>query len=141
MARLLRTLGSFCARHGLLVIGIWALLGLGVGVAVATYGAQTNNDLSLPGTGSQAAKDLLEERFPPQQNGVNPIVFDVSTGKLTDDDDKQAVTDSVKAIAAVPARLQRDRPAQQRRPDRGAAGRRTARPPSRRCCSTSAPAT
>ena len=102
MARLLRTLGSFCARHGLLVIGIWVLLGLGVGVAVATYGAQTNNDLSLPGTGSQAAKDLLEERFPPQQNGVNPIVFDVSTGKLTDDANKQAVVDSIKAIKAVP---------------------------------------
>jgi uncharacterized membrane protein YdfJ with MMPL/SSD domain len=102
VARLLRTLGSFCARHGLVVIGIWALLGLGVGVAVATYGAQTNNDLSLPGTGSQAAKDLLEDRFPPQQNGVNPIVFDVSKGKLTDDANKQAVADSVKAIKAVP---------------------------------------
>ena len=102
MARLLRTLGSFCARRGLLVIGIWVLVGLGVGVAVATYGAKTSNDLSLPGTGSQAAKDLLEERFPPQQNGVNPIVFDVSTGKLTDDANKQAVTDSVKALKALP---------------------------------------
>jgi len=55
VARLLRTLGSLCARHGLLVIGVWVLVGLGVGVAVATYGAQTNNDLSLPGTGSQDA--------------------------------------------------------------------------------------
>ena len=102
MARLLRSLGSWCARHGLVVIAIWALLGIGVGAAVTTFGAQTNNDLSLPGTDSQAAKDLLESRFPPQQNGVNPIVFDVSTGKLTDDDAKQAVSQSVKAIAAVP---------------------------------------
>ena len=102
MARLLGSLGSWCARHGLVVIAIWALLGTGVGAAVATFGAQTNNDLSLPGTDSQAAKDLLEERFPPQQNGVNPIVFDVSTGRLTDDDTKRAVSASVKAIAAVP---------------------------------------
>jgi uncharacterized membrane protein YdfJ with MMPL/SSD domain len=84
------------------VIAIWALLGTGVGAAVVTFGAQTNNDLSLPGTDSQAAKDLLEDRFPPQQNGVNPIVFDVSTGRLTDDDTKHAVSASVKAIAAVP---------------------------------------
>ena len=67
------------------VIGLWALLALGVAAAVTTFGAQTNNDLSLPGTGSQEVKDLLEPRFPPQQNGVNPIVFDVSTGKLTDE--------------------------------------------------------
>ena len=91
MARLLGSLGSWCARHGLVVIAIWALLGTGVGAAVATFGAQTNNDLSLPGTDSQAAKDLLEERFPPQQNGVNPIVFDVSTGRLTDDDTTELV--------------------------------------------------
>ncbi|MBD3923358.1 MMPL family transporter [Nocardioides cavernae] len=102
MARLLRSLGSWCARHGFVVIAIWALIGIGVGAAVTTFGAQTNNDLSLPGTDSQAAKDLLQERFPPQQNGVNPIVFDVSTGKLTDDDAKKAVSESVKAIAAVP---------------------------------------
>ncbi|KQW47898.1 hypothetical protein ASC77_15920 [Nocardioides sp. Root1257] len=101
MARLLHRLGAFCARHGLVVIALWVLLAAGVGVAVSSLGAQTSNDLSLPGTGSQAAKDLLEERFPPQQNGVNPIVFDVSTGKLTDDANKQAVADSVKAIAKV----------------------------------------
>ncbi len=102
MARLLWSLGSWCARHGLVVIAIWALLGIGVAAAVSTFGAQTNNDLSLPGTDSQAAKDLLADRFPPQQNGVNPIVFDVSTGKLTDADAKQAVSRSVTAIAAVP---------------------------------------
>ncbi|WP_243059368.1 MMPL family transporter [Nocardioides sp. SR21] len=101
MARLLHALGLFCARHGLVVICVWVLLAAGVGVAVSTVGAQTNNDLSLPGTGSQAAKDLLEERFPPQQNGVNPIVFDVSTGTLSDEANAKAVSASVTAIAQV----------------------------------------
>ena len=70
--------------------------------AVAAFGSQTNNDLSLPGTGSQSAKDLLQEKFPPQQNGANPIVFDVSKGKLTDQANKQAINASVKAIKQQP---------------------------------------
>ncbi|MBZ5737901.1 MMPL family transporter [Nocardioides mangrovi] len=102
MGRLLHALGSFCARHGLVVVAVWVLVAVGVGTAVATIGAQTGNDLSLPGTGSQAAKDLLEERFPPQQNGVNPIVFDVTDGRLTDDRYHQAVVDSVKAMRKLP---------------------------------------
>ena len=102
MGRLLHRLGAFCAGHALVVIGIWLVVALGVGAAVAAFGAQTNNVLSLPGTGSQEVKDLLEDRFPPQQNGVNPIVFDVGTGKLTDDENKKAVQASVKAIRQQP---------------------------------------
>jgi len=84
------------------MIGVWVLLAAVVFAAVATFGSQTNNDLSLPGTGSQSAKDLLEAKFPPQQNGANQIVFDVSHGKLTDQAYKQAINDSVKAIKKQP---------------------------------------
>ena len=121
MARLLHRLGMFSARRPLVMIGVWVLLGVVIFGAVAAFGSQTNNDLSLPGTDSQAAKDLLEEKFPPQQNGANPIVFDVSQGKLTDQANQQAINASVKAIRAAAPRLQRDQPAEQRRPDRGPA--------------------
>src|SRR5512133_2910987 len=53
-----------------------AAAGLGVG-------AETSNDLSLPGTESQQATDLLTSRFPPQQNGSSPVVFHVTRGKIT----------------------------------------------------------
>ncbi len=102
VARFLHRLGAFSARHALIVIGLWALLAVGVAAAVSSVGAQTNNDLSLPGTGSQSVKDLLTNRFPPQQNGVNPIVFDVKQGKLTDEANRQAVTASVQAIRSQP---------------------------------------
>ena len=102
MARLLHRLGMFSARRPLVMIGVWVLLGVVVFGAVATFGSQTNNDLSLPGTGSQSAKDLLQEKFPPQQNGANPIVFDVSQGRLTDQANKQAINESVKAIKQQP---------------------------------------
>src|SRR6478609_10704184 len=95
-------MGMFCARRPLVMIGVWVLVAVAVFGSVAAFGSQTNNDLRLPGTGSQSAKDLLQEKFPPQQNGANPIVFDVSKGKLTDQANKQAIYDSVKAIRAQP---------------------------------------
>jgi uncharacterized membrane protein YdfJ with MMPL/SSD domain len=95
VARLLHKLGMLCARRPLVVIGLWVVLLVIVFGAVARIGALTSNDLSLPGTGSQEAKNLLQNRFPPQQNGANPIVFDVTSGKLTDQKYKQAIHDSI----------------------------------------------
>jgi uncharacterized membrane protein YdfJ with MMPL/SSD domain len=91
-----------CARKPLVVVGVWVVLLVIVFGAVAKLGALTSNDLTLPGTGSQKAKDLLQDRFPPQQNGANPIVFDITSGKLTDQKYQQAIKDSVKAIKNQP---------------------------------------
>jgi uncharacterized membrane protein YdfJ with MMPL/SSD domain len=102
LAKALYALGRFCARHSLVMVGAWILLAILVGFTVSRVGAETSNDLSLPGTGSQAVKDLLTNRFPPQQNGVNPIVFDVRTGKLTDDANKAAIKSSVQALRKAP---------------------------------------
>lgn len=65
---------------------------------IRTLGANTSNNLELPGTDSQAASDLLAERFPPQQNGSNPIVFRTQTGKVTDQPRKQAIKDTRAAL-------------------------------------------
>ncbi|HEY2878698.1 MMPL family transporter [Nocardioides sp.] len=102
MARLLHRLGMLCARKPLIVIGAWVVMLVVVFGAVAKIGSLTSNDLSLPGTGSQEAKDLLQDKFPPQQNGANPIVFDITSGKLTDQQYTQAINDSVKAIKKQP---------------------------------------
>ena len=98
MARLLHRLGMLCARKPLVVIGLWVVLLVVVFGAVGKFGAVTNNNVSLPGTGSQEATDLLQAKFPPQQNGANPIVFDIKSGKLTDDKYKQAIHDSIQKI-------------------------------------------
>jgi uncharacterized membrane protein YdfJ with MMPL/SSD domain len=44
----------------------------------------------------------LSSRFPPQQNGPNPIVFHVDTGKLTDKANKDAIKSSVQAMRKTP---------------------------------------
>ena len=102
MYRALRALGRFCARRPWVMIGVWVLIAVIVGLSVKTFGAETNDDLSLPGTGSQEVKDLLEEKFPPQQNGVNPIVLHVDTGKLTDSTNKPAVKQAIQDLKAAP---------------------------------------
>jgi uncharacterized membrane protein YdfJ with MMPL/SSD domain len=98
VARLLHRLGMLCARKPLIVIGVWVVLLVVVFGAVGKFGAVTNNNVSLPGTGSQEATDLLQAKFPPQQNGANPIVFDIKSGKLTDDQYKQAIKQSIQNI-------------------------------------------
>jgi uncharacterized membrane protein YdfJ with MMPL/SSD domain len=95
---LLFALGRFCGRRPLLVIGAWVLVVVAVFGAIRVFGSETSNDLDLPGTGSQEVHDLLEKRFPPQQNGTNPIVFHVDSGKLTDQANKAAVKSSVSAL-------------------------------------------
>lgn len=102
MAKLLYRVGRFCARRRLLVLLVWVLLAAGIGALVSRIGAETNDNLSLPGTGSQEATDLLAENFPPQQNGQSPIVFYAAKGKVTDSGNKKAIEDSYKAIVKVP---------------------------------------
>jgi uncharacterized membrane protein YdfJ with MMPL/SSD domain len=98
VGRLLHRLGLTAARHRIIVLIVWiGIAALAVGL-VRVYGAKTDNGLTLPGTDSQAAFDVLAERFPPQQNGTNPFVFHVDDGKLTDPDVKPAIVATYKAI-------------------------------------------
>ncbi|HKJ36906.1 MAG TPA: MMPL family transporter [Solirubrobacterales bacterium] len=94
MAAFLYRLGLGAARRRWLVLGAWLVALVVIGFAVRTLGAETSNNLDLPGTDSQAATDLLTEKFPPQQNGANPLVFNTSDGKVTDDRYEQAIKES-----------------------------------------------
>src|SRR5262245_14087519 len=102
MARLLYRLGRGVAAHPLLVVIIWCTAAVGVTLLVKTVGADTDNNLNLPGTGSQLATDLLERDFPPQQNGSNPIIFHVSRGSVEDSAYESAIKSSTKAIKQIP---------------------------------------
>ena len=103
MGRVMRGIGSFSARKPLVVILLWLLVVGALTLAVRVVGAQTTNDLSLPGTDSQAAFDLLAEEFPPQQNGSSPIVFHATTGKVDDGGaNQQAIEAAYTAVTAAP---------------------------------------
>jgi uncharacterized membrane protein YdfJ with MMPL/SSD domain len=95
-------LGRLTARHRFVVLLAWIALAATVIITVSRVGARTNNDLTLPDTGSQEAFDVLAQRFPPQENGASPIVFSVDHGKLTDERNKRAIDRSFKAIERAP---------------------------------------
>src|SRR5215471_7561168 len=102
MAKFLYRAGCFCAAHPLLVLLAWVVLAAGLLGVRAQVGSMTSNNLTLPGTESQQAADLLAAKFPPQQNGSSPIVFHVSKGKITDKANKDAVESSYQALLKAP---------------------------------------
>jgi uncharacterized membrane protein YdfJ with MMPL/SSD domain len=91
----------FAAHRRWVVLAAWLVVVILVGALVRGVGANTSNNLELPGTDSQAASDLLAERFSPQQNGQNPIVFKAETGKVTAPANKEAIESSRRAITAL----------------------------------------
>ena len=59
--------------------------------------------MTLPGTGSQNATDLLSKRFPSQANGTNPVVLTAPKGEtITASKYKKPIDDTVKAFKADP---------------------------------------
>jgi uncharacterized membrane protein YdfJ with MMPL/SSD domain len=102
VAQVLYRLGMFAARRKWVVLGAWVAVLAIVVAAAHSFGSNTSNNLRLPGTDSQAASDLLAARFPPQQNGSNPLVFYTRTGKVTDAKLKQAIEASYAQAKKLP---------------------------------------
>ena len=104
MTAALYTVGRFCARHPVPVLLVWlAIVVVVVGVA-RSVGQETSDNLTLPGTGSQRATDLLSDKFPDQANGSVPIVFRAPAGaKLSDSRYRKPIVAVTKAYAKAPA--------------------------------------
>ncbi|MFE5873173.1 MMPL family transporter [Streptomyces roseifaciens] len=94
MATFLYRLGRTAFKRRWYFALIWVALLVLAGFGAATASKSTNNDFSIPGTEAQRAFDLLEKRFPGnnEQNASARIVFKAPEGqKLTDAKNKAAV--------------------------------------------------
>jgi RND superfamily putative drug exporter len=100
--RLYRLAGA-CIRHRRIVIASWLILAVGMTAAVSFAGTQYADNLSLPGRDSQAATDIVDDSFPSQANGTNPVVFKAMKGKITDQSNRSAVEDTLKKLRDDPA--------------------------------------
>src|SRR3954453_8696269 len=94
-------LACFCSRHHWPVIAGWLVAVIAIALVAAAAGEKTSDNLTLSGTGSANAQNLLSVHVPTQANGTNPSVMRAETGKITDSKNKQAVEDTVKSLRKV----------------------------------------
>ncbi|WP_067436680.1 MMPL family transporter [Nocardioides jensenii] len=101
MATILYRVGRWAFRRRRLVAGLWVgavLLAVAAG-ALAPSGEE--EDLSMPGTESQQAFDLLDERFPQgnSQGADARVVFQAPAGRqVTDGQSKVAVEEALSSL-------------------------------------------
>jgi RND superfamily putative drug exporter len=84
-------LARVCVRRRFVVLGVWLVVTIALVAVSHRLGDNTNDNLSLPGTDSQHATNVLKSSFPAQANGTSPIVLHAKTGKLTDQNNANAV--------------------------------------------------
>ena len=62
-------LARFCARHRFMVLTVWLAVAVALVGVSHRLGDNTNDNLTLPGTGSQHATDTLAKSFPIRPTG------------------------------------------------------------------------
>jgi RND superfamily putative drug exporter len=97
----LYAIGRFCSRHHYPTIAVWLVVAIGLVIAGQASGDKTNDNLTLPGTGSTIATELLEDNLPQQAYGSNPLAFEARSGKLTDPANARAIEESIKRLQAM----------------------------------------
>jgi putative drug exporter of the RND superfamily len=94
----LERLGRVMARRRWWVIGAW-LLAIAALLVPASHLHDVYRDVfSVPGTNSQDATNLLDQRFPSQQDPTASIVFSAKSGELTRAADKTAIASVLDAV-------------------------------------------
>jgi putative drug exporter of the RND superfamily len=97
-------LGRFCVRWRWAVLAIWLVVFVLLAAWARSVGPDVSDNLTLPGTDSHAATDLLDKRFPSQANGMNPVMLRASDGKkLSSSEYKKPIDDTVAALKKDPA--------------------------------------
>jgi len=98
----LYAIGRFSSRHHWPVIGTWIALAVALVLVGQAGGSKTSENLTLPGSGSTTATQLLEDNLPQQAYGSNPLVFEAPPGaKLTDPKYAAPVAETVKSLEAL----------------------------------------
>jgi putative drug exporter of the RND superfamily len=103
MATRLHRIGGWAFENRRKVVLAWLLVVVAVVASASAFSGKTSNEFSVPGTESQVAQDLLQEKFPEAGGGSARVVFAAPAGeKLTDPENKAAVMESVENASKAP---------------------------------------
>jgi len=98
----LYAIGRFCSRHHYPVIAVWVVLAIALVLIGQAGGSKTSENLTLPGTESTIATELLEDNLPEQAFGSNPLVMEAPQGgKLTEARYSAAIAETAKRLEAL----------------------------------------
>jgi RND superfamily putative drug exporter len=78
----LERLGRFSARRRWWVLGVWLLIAIALGAAAAPAGKPFRDVFTIPGTDSQAAISVLDQRFPQANLPSAQVVLHDSEGEV-----------------------------------------------------------
>ncbi len=102
MSTLLERIARSASRSWRRSLAIAALIMVALGVLAGTVGGQFTNEFAVPGTESQQALDLLQDRFPAAANEGATVVFYADNGSIRDGERPQAIEAARREIAALP---------------------------------------
>jgi RND superfamily putative drug exporter len=85
VTEVLYRLAEFCVRFRRYVIAGWVAALVGIGVLAATVAGTESNAFAIPGTESQRAIDLLDQRFPGSGGALARVVVAAPPGKVLSD--------------------------------------------------------
>lgn len=99
MSSYLYRLGHWAFGRRWLVLGFWLALLVGVGATSQVVREDTNDAFNIPGTESQRALDLLDEKFPGSGGATARLVFAAPAGHTLDEPRYEEVVDPTVARA------------------------------------------
>jgi RND superfamily putative drug exporter len=99
MSSYLYRLGHWAFRRRWFVLGFWLALLIGVGALSQAVKEDTNDAFNVPGTESQRALDLLDEKFPGAGGATARLVFAAPPGRTLDEPQYEEVVDPTVARA------------------------------------------
>ena len=103
MSSVLYRVGRWCFRRRRYVLAAWLVLAAVLAVVAISVKQPTNDSLAIPGTQSQEALNLLDQKFPGTGGAQAQVVFSVPAPKsLTDPAEHQAVEATLAQLRKLP---------------------------------------
>jgi RND superfamily putative drug exporter len=99
---MLERLGRGCARHHRIVLILWVALAVLLVIVQGAAGGRTRDVFTIPGTDSQAAIDLLQQRFPTENLPAATVVYQAQSGTLRDGTHQTEIESAVARMQKLP---------------------------------------
>ncbi len=97
----MRAIARFATHRPVVVLLGWIAIVVGIQAWNAAAGPDLRDEFALEGTDSQAAYDLLQERFPAEGGTIDTVVWSPSSGSVTDEAVVSAVSEVLDSLAQI----------------------------------------